>query len=121
MATGKLSTVRSNEDFYPDDMEARRQIVNNALRQARERWYNLELSYRKADHIYRVAKKKELRAQRNYPKLGDNTAAGIETQLANLEVEREGIEIEIKELMTELDSLGGNVPPAADDRPEQGA
>lgn len=91
--------------FFPDDISQRRGILVEALRNARNRWYALTLERRSRELSLEAAKKGSVKAKTYVASAADQMKTLQENQLAQVHLNLQQLENEIRIYQGELESL----------------
>ena len=93
-------------DFRPDDISARRQLLTQTIQEAKRRHYTLDLERMSKEITRDTAADGKLRATTLFASANDQVKPQLEQRIAQILIEQEGIENEIKVCTRELRKLG---------------
>jgi hypothetical protein len=92
-------------DFSPEDNSHKRTILSNAIRQARERWYVLDLERISRELTAAAIKAGKFRANDKMASAGEQIKPRIDDRLAQIIGDQEQVENEIRVYTGELKAL----------------
>jgi hypothetical protein len=93
------------ESFAPDDMQARKADLTQALSGAQRRWYSLDLERLSREMTLKQAREGKLRATTIKKDAGDDLDPQITLRLAQIASEQQQLENEIRIYRGELSRL----------------
>jgi hypothetical protein len=93
-------------DFRPDDISARRQLLTQTIQEAKRRHYTFDLERMSKEITRDTAAGGKLRATTLFASANDQVKPQLEQRIAQILIEQEGIENEIRVCTRELRKLG---------------